>query len=232
MEKQPEMTPFAAALQHHLKKKWGAASALSRAISLSSGYISELSSGVKRGDEDKRRLVAKALGYAYDDFLAFGQHLIDGNDPATWSPTTREPPSVGPLPERQNRRLRAIPLISWVQAGDWLAIEDPFHPGDADEWITTTATTHENAFALVVRGDSMAPLFLAGETIIVDPGRDAVSGDYIIAKNGEQEATFKQLVVDGANTYLKPLNERYPIKDMTGREFCVVGVVVAKEMRF
>ena len=110
-------------------------------------------------------------------------------------------------------------------------MDDPFHPGDADEWLDTTATTHPNAFALLVAGDSMEPLFHEGETIVVDPGRVAENRSYVIAKNGG-EATFKQLVLDGDHVYLKPLNKDYKTWDMTGVEFRIVGVVVAKEMRF
>jgi SOS-response transcriptional repressor LexA len=47
--------------------------------------------------------------------------------------------------------------------------------------------------------------------------------DYVVAKNGEEEATFKQLVRDGADLYLKPINERYPIKPL-GKDK-IVGVV-------
>lgn len=123
--------------------------------------------------------------------------------------------------------LKKIPVISWVQAGDWVETDDPFQPGYAEEWINNTATNHPNAFALVVHGDSMEPEFREGEIITIDPGREAINGSYIIAKNGD-EATFKQLVIDGSSVFLKPLNPRYPIRDMTGIEFRVIGVVVFK----
>lgn len=77
----------------------------------------------------------------------------------------------------------------------------------------------------------MEPEFIEADIVTVDPGRQAVSGSYVIAKNGD-EATFKQLVIDGASVYLKPLNSRYPIKDMTGIEFRIIGVVVEKRKRY
>lgn len=134
-----------------------------------------------------------------------------------------EHPNISPGPPI----LKKIPVISWVQAGEWSEVVDQFQPGYAEEWIDTTATNHPNAFALVVRGDSMEPEFTDGDVITVDPGREAISGSYIIAKNGD-EATFKQLVIDGSSVFLKPLNPRYPIKDMTGVEFRIIGVVVFK----
>ena len=144
--------------------------------------------------------------------------------------TPPEPPNVAPAPANRSQP-NLVPLISWVQAGDWQFAADPFQPSDADEWLDTTATRSEHAFALSVRGDSMEPEFTEGDIIIVDPEREPVSASYIVAKNGA-EATFKQFVMDGQSVFLKPLNSRYPIRDMTGIEFRIVGVVVEKRKRY
>jgi len=186
--------------------------------------------------------IASAFTMTYADMLSLGQWIIDGHNPEQWIPPLRSlatgryvakalltagNTAIGPP------ILQKVPIISWVQAGGWQDVEDQFHPGDADDWIHTTATNHPNAFALVVKGDSMEPLFLEGETIIVDPGREAATGSYVIAKNGDNEATFKQLVVDGPNVYLRPLNtDLYKQWDMTGVTFKIIGVVVAKEQRY
>jgi len=133
-----------------------------------------------------------------------------------------------PYPHNEPHR---IPVISWVQAGGWSDAEDSFHPGHADDWHITVETAHQNAFALVIHGDSMEPEFYENEIITIDPGKDPKNGDFIVAKNGN-EATFKQLVIDGSSVFLKPLNSRYPIKDMTGLSFVIVGVVVEKRKKY
>lgn len=126
--------------------------------------------------------------------------------------------NVGPAPERTGR----VPLISWVQAGDWAHAADLLQPGEGFEWIDTSVTVRPHTFALRVEGDSMEPEFVAGTVLVVEPEMEAYPGDFVIAKNGD-EATFKQLVRDGADLYLKPLNPRYPIKPLgTAR---IVGVV-------
>lgn len=266
MEENEKKTPFSAALSYYLDKKWGTAAALARTIDKSSGYVSTLGSGKKKGDEEVRRTIARYFGYAYDDFLDLGQWILDGKAAKDWKPRTLlgrlsgsgNPGSVDLtgintdwmlLPGKKSAGstlltrdmnfspgppiLRQIPIISWVRAGSWSEVEDQFHPGDAEDWIYTTATNHPNAFALVVKGDSMLPKFCDGDTIIVDPGREAISGDHVIAKNGDGEATFKQLIIDGRNVYLRPLNtELYKQWDMTGVRFSIIGVVVAKETRF
>jgi SOS-response transcriptional repressor LexA len=122
-----------------------------------------------------------------------------------------------------------IPLISWVSAGMFCEAIDNFQPGDAEEWVITTATASPNSYALRVRGDSMEPEFPAGSIIIVDPLREALPGNFVIAKNGG-EATFKQLTQDGADRYLKPLNPRYPMK-LIDEHMMICGVVVSMERR-
>ncbi|MEX3628445.1 MAG: XRE family transcriptional regulator [Burkholderia sp.] len=134
--------------------------------------------------------------------------------------------NVQPGPEIRGK----VPLISWVQAGDFSEVVDLLHPGEAFEWIETTVQPRAHTFALRVHNDSMEPDFPAGTILIVEPELDAHAGDFIIAKNGDEEATFKQLVRDGGDWYLKPLNPRYPLKPLAGCQ--VVGVVRAAERRF
>jgi SOS-response transcriptional repressor LexA len=122
-----------------------------------------------------------------------------------------------------------VPLISWVRAGNWAEAIDNLAPGDAEEWIDTTVTVRQHTFALRVVGDSMEPDFPEGILLVVEPDLDPQPGDYVIAKNGE-EATFKKLVKDGADWYLKPLNPRYPIKPLEGAR--IIGVVREAVRRF
>ncbi len=123
-----------------------------------------------------------------------------------------------------------VPLISWVQAGAFSEVCDLLQPGEAFEWIETTVHPREHTFALRVDGDSMEPDFPAGTVLIVEPELDANAGDFVIAKNNKDEATFKQLMRDGGDWYLKPLNERYQIKPLADSQ--VIGVVRAAERRF
>lgn len=126
---------------------------------------------------------------------------------------------LSPAPDRKGR----VPLISNVQAGHWTHAADLLQPGEAYEWIETGVTVRPHTFALRVTGDSMEPEFAHGTIVIVEPEMDAHPGDYVIAKNGDEEAVLKKLVRDGADLYLVPLNTRYPIKPLgTAR---IVGVV-------
>ncbi len=132
--------------------------------------------------------------------------------------------NVGPGPELRGR----VPLISWVQAGQWSEVADPYAAGVAEDWILTGAKVGPHAYALRVRGDSMEPEFSEGDIIIVDPDIQPTNGRFVIARlDDAQEATFKQLVTDGGRQYLKPVNPRYPIIEVNeNASFC--GAIVGK----
>ena len=124
-----------------------------------------------------------------------------------------------------------VPLISSVQAGSFKEHVDNFHPGDGGmELIPTTIPVQRYTFALRVSGDSMEPEFTDGMILIIEPELEPNPGDYVVAKNGDDETTFKQLTKDGGDWYLKPLNPRYPIKPLG--ENRIIGVLRAVEKRY
>ena len=135
--------------------------------------------------------------------------------------------NVEPAPETKGK----VPLISWVKAGMFCEAIDLLQPGEAEDWITTTVQPRAYTYALRIRGDSMEPTFPDGAVIVVEPEMEPKHGSYVIAKNGNNEATFKQLVQDGGVFYLKPLNPRYPLLPVDANT-CFCGVVREMVMRF
>lgn len=122
-----------------------------------------------------------------------------------------------------------VPLISLVAAGNWGEAVNNLEPGQADEWIATTVTVKKHTYALRVQGDSMVSAsgkysFPDGAIIIVEPEEEARHGSFVIVRQNGSEATFKQLVHDGGQMYLKPLNDRYPIMPMRP-DAVICGVV-------
>jgi SOS-response transcriptional repressor LexA len=131
------------------------------------------------------------------------------------------------------KKLRPIPVISWVMAGKWNEVCDSFQPGDADEWIESDVRGR-HVFALRVKGDSMEPEFKEGEIVIVNPHLETKPGGYVIVKNDDSgEATFKQLKKYGETTVLHPLNPKYPdIELKKGTKYRVVGKIVEKKKKY
>lgn len=105
-----------------------------------------------------------------------------------------------------------VPLISWIQAGAWSTVEDPFASGDAEDWLPCPVRHGKRTYALRVRGESMKnpdgrPSYDNGDIIYVDPDQEGLSGHRIITRLDDGlEATFKQLVEEDGKRLLKALN--------------------------
>lgn len=127
------------------------------------------------------------------------------------------------------------PVLSKVQAGAWCEAVEAYSLKDIDLWLESDAHVQGEAFWLEVDGDSMtAPVGLSipeGTFVLFDTGREAISGNLVIAKLEESnEATFKKYVVDSGMRYLKGLNPAWPLVPITGN--CrIIGVAVETKLR-
>nr|WP_105660949.1 S24 family peptidase [Cronobacter dublinensis] len=78
----------------------------------------------------------------------------------------------------------------------------------------------------------MEPDFVEGDVIIVDPELRPGPGDYVVAKNGGDEATFKKYRARGVSESgeeifeLVPLNEDYAVRNSAKEKIHIIGVVV------
>lgn len=108
-----------------------------------------------------------------------------------------------------------VPLISWVQAGTWNDVVDPFQPGIADDWIPCPVKHGPRTYCLIVRGDSMhnpdgKPSYEDGDVIFVDPDDEVRHKDRSIVRlEDDQQVTFKQYMEEGVRRYLKALNPEW-----------------------
>lgn len=125
-----------------------------------------------------------------------------------------------------------VPIISWVQAGTWTSASDARNLEGAVDYILTTGAHSFGTFALKVRGKSMEPEFKEGDTIIVDPDLCPGPGDYVVAKNGSEYATFKKYRARGVNEdgeevfELIPLNPDFAPLNSAIEKISIIGVVV------
>lgn len=125
-----------------------------------------------------------------------------------------------------------IPLISHVQAGIWTEVVDNFQPGDADDWLITDLAVSGSTFALEIKGDSMLPEFKPGDRVIIDPEVAPQPGDYVVAKNGGNDATFKKYRPRGVDSAgqtvfeLAPLNDDFPTIRSDVEPVRIIGTMV------
>jgi SOS-response transcriptional repressor LexA len=126
--------------------------------------------------------------------------------------------------------INKVPFISFFKVSNFADIIKNYN----GEMHITTAKIKARTFATMVEGDSMLPEFPPGRIIVVEPdrARSAISGDYVVARDLNNEATLKQLIKDGSDWYLKPLNDRYPIKRIDNPELDIIGVVIQSVINY
>lgn len=125
-----------------------------------------------------------------------------------------------------------VPVLSWVQAGVWTSESDARNLEGTIDYIPTNGMHSFGTFALKVKGKSMEPEFKEGDTIIVDPDLCPNPGDYVVAKNGSEYATFKKYRAKGVNEKgenvfeLIPLNPDFAPINSSVEKISIIGVVV------
>lgn len=186
---------------------------------LTGGVASQVAISVlERRDSKSSRFtaaLAQALGVSTEELISGQRKKADS------TPNTEAGPAI------KGR----VPLISWVQAGEWCETVDNFAPSQAEDWLPCPKNFGPHTFALRVRGVSMEPKYQDGDIIFVDPGAYAEHGKNVVVRlDDEKEATFKQLAIEGEHKFLKPLNPDWPgpkLIQINGNA-TICGVVIGK----
>lgn len=89
---------------------------------------------------------------------------------------------------------RRAPLVGTAQLGDggyWHELEYPTGHGDG---VVDAPTRDPNAYAIRVRGDSMAPAIRSGWIVVVEPSRDVIPGEYVLVRTSDGRSMVKELL--------------------------------------
>lgn len=126
---------------------------------------------------------------------------------------------------------RMVPIISYVQAGCWTAESSIRSAEGHMEYLQTNMDLSESSFTLIISGRSMEPEFKEGDAVVIDPEVDPLPGDFVVAKNGQEEALFKKYrprgFINGEEVYeLVPLNEDYPTLRSDQEPIRIIGTMV------
>lgn len=125
------------------------------------------------------------------------------------------------LPTTPN--INFVPLITLQQAPHW---RDATTAPEISQYAITDAPISTEAFAIKTADSTMLPRFPIGATLIIDPNLNASDGNFVIAhQTGQTVATFKQLLIDGDDRYLKPLNKEFQTVQMTN-DHTIIGTMV------
>ncbi|WP_392559324.1 LexA family protein [Orbus mooreae] len=127
--------------------------------------------------------------------------------------------------------LHKVPLISYVQAGLWTESCE-LRDSTGFEYVMASSDLSDQAFALTIKGDSMEPEFKEGDIVIIDPNVLPLPGEFVVAMNGEEEATFKKYRELGHDEYerlqfeLIPLNPDYTTMSSLKQQIRIVGTMI------
>ena len=90
---------------------------------------------------------------------------------------------------------RRLPLLGLSKAGGPGAFDDAGHPtGKAWDETDAPGVSDADAYALRVSGNALAPVYRAGDVLIVSPSAELRRGDRIIVKTRNGEVLAKELV--------------------------------------
>lgn len=222
-------------------KRLGTAAKLAEAAKTSAAYLSQIrnrtpdsKSGTPKtmGDDMARRIEA-AIGEPHG--WMDKSHLFQGT--VEKSRTAQQPFDENVKPALMGSR--PVPVISAVQAGALRDMESPYEPGDgyAIEYTDDTGLSRWT-FALDIEGLSMMPEFRPGDRVIVDPEVSPNPGDFVVARNGSNQATFKKYRPRGIDQQgnmvfeLVPLNEDYPTLRSDAENLIVLGVLMEHRKKY
>ncbi len=127
-----------------------------------------------------------------------------------------------------------IPLLGIVKAGyNYLAQEN---------WIGTTEVDQKLAdsgelFALKIKGDSMYPVLIEDDIVIIKKQDDFENGDLVVAIINGDEATVKKGKKNDNSILLQPLNTNYePLiftkEEMKSIPVTIIGIVKQLKREF
>ncbi len=178
------------------------------------------------------RILSRATKYPRGDtlsdlanFLGVTISQLLGDDPL---PSDRIPGAHNP----NNRSWEILPELSWEIVTKWPNVKEDLRKEGWHKWVSTDAKVSSDAYALAAKGEAMAPYFIEGTKLIIDPACKPNDRDFVvICPKGQNRATLKQLFYDGDDIYLKPLNPEFKTARMDGSDK-LLGVMIQARIDF
>ena len=129
----------------------------------------------------------------------------------------------------------SIPILGIVKAGyNYLAQENVIGTIDVEKSLVGNG---EDYFALEIKGDSMFPVLIENDIVLIKKQDDFDNGDIVVALINGDEATIKKGKKSDAGIFLQPLNTSYEPLIFTYDEMetipvKIIGVVKQLKRKF
>lgn len=102
---------------------------------------------------------------------------------------------------------RRVPVVSWAAAGEARAYEDL---ANQIEETVETDCRDQNAFSIIIEGDSMEHKFYAGDRVVFAPNSEPRNGDAVVAKLTDGRVFFKYFFRTGPEGQRVKLSSENP----------------------
>jgi len=156
------------------------------------------------------------------NFFAISISQLIGDEPL---PADRIPGTFNPGVQGW----RQIPLLTWKQVLYWPDLSEKSIPLPS---ISTDVPMSQYAYAVSARDTTMEPRFPEGTLLLIDPDLKPNSLDFAIVHiEGHELPHFKQILIDGGHTILKPLNTDFKTL-LLDKPHRFLGVMVQSRMDF
>lgn len=126
-------------------------------------------------------------------FFQVSLNQLLGRDPIT---SLRRLSNAAHLPK--------VPLLTWEQITPWLEPNPSFV---TTETVQVDIPLAEGSFAVIIDDTAMEPQFPNGTVLIIDSQKVPKDRNFVVATlKDSHKIIFRQLLTDGINRYLRPLN--------------------------
>lgn len=210
--------------KEHLPQETGARSKLKKlreakgltALQLAKqvGYSVSVYQDIEEGRSQMSRKMAERVAKALECDL---EELIDGSDhpPAngTHFGTFGETPAIVTPP---GMKAKFVPLLSMAQCGSMMAYDDTAYAHDG---FVAFNCDDPKAFAVTLAGDSMSPVFSAGDVAVIHPSKTPRNGGVVIARLNEGDVMMKLYQSTGERITLSSYNPAFPPMTFNRRDF-------------
>ncbi|MHB1948961.1 MAG: helix-turn-helix domain-containing protein [Gammaproteobacteria bacterium] len=131
---------------------------------------------------------------------------------------------------QNNTKTQSVAILSWKECIEGVNFVKNLSTSNWKNWIVTEFIS-PYAYALISKS-SMEPRFPKKTTLIIDPDIKAEDGDIIVVHYpNTDEATIRELSIDGPTQLLLPLNETGSVTEYE-KDIKILGVLVKSSFSY
>ena len=131
-----------------------------------------------------------------------------------------------------NEELIEIPVIARVSAGMGCYADSTSSAIDYELVQRSSITDGEDYVYLIVKGDSMYPIFIEGDLVLVRCQSSVDSGSYAVVTIDGEDGVIKKIVYGPDFIELHSINPMYPVRRFDGEDVLKVRVFgLVKEIK-